>query len=207
MKKQFNLLILLAIFLVVYYLLCTKEILRIEIFLLPLLKDPSFIASYFVIVGVATWPKAICDSIAVANFPIIQSLVEPISRKRFLQRISTQIRVVLLTSFLLNFMVMLGLRKIYPSEYTSTIWAVLPLTISSVLSSSRRLYLDMLRSQSKESAIHASKIELFSFLPILVGNFLLFSNLGLLEWTYSTVLACYLGFSITLNRVNAYEKF
>ncbi len=184
-----------------------QEILRIEILLLPLLKDPSFIASYFVIVGVATWPKAICDSVAVANFPIIQSLVEPISRKRFLQRISMQVRVLLLTSFLVNFFVMLGLRKLYPSEYTSIIWAILPLTISSVLSSSRRLYLDMLRSQSKESAIRATKIELLSFLPILVCNFLLFSNLGLVEWTYCLVLASYLGFSITINRVKAYEKF
>jgi len=183
-----------------------QEILRFELILLPLLKDSSFIASYFVIIGVATWPKAICDSVAVANFPKIPTHVEPISRKRFLKRISVQIQAILLVSFALNFLVMLVLQKIYPSEYTSTIWAILPLTISSVLSSSRRLYLDMLRSQDKESAIHATKIELVSFLPTLLSSFLLVSNLGLLVWTYCVLLASCLGYFITFNRVKTYEN-
>ena len=184
-----------------------QEILRIDILLLPLLKDPAFTASYFVIVGVATWPKAICDAIAVANFPTIMSLKEPIPRSRFLQRITMQIRVVLLASFLVNFFIMLGLRKIYPSEYTTTIWAIIPLTISSVMSSSRRLYLDLLRSRSKEYAMHATKIELISFLPTLASYFLLFSKLNLLEWTNCLVLAAYLGLAMTKNKVKFYEKF
>lgn len=182
-----------------------QEILRIEIILLPLLKDTTFVASYFAIIGVATWPKAICDSVAVANFPKLQSLVDPISRGRFLHRISMQIQFLLIISFVLNFFVMLVLRKIYPSEYTSTVWAILPLTISSVLSSSRRLYLDMLRSQHKESAIHATKIELISFLPILLSSFLLLSNLGLLEWTYFVLVASCLSYLITFNKVKTHE--
>lgn len=183
-----------------------QEILRLELFIIPIVKSPLYAASFFILMGVSNWTKTICESIAIVNFKLYRNGINLFEKSLQIKRIKKQIIIVAISGTFINMIIFKSLLYFLPSAYHSIFWGVVPFTLGATFSASRRLYLDLLRSGGVVSSKRASQIELYSFLPILIATLLLFLNSSLNAWVTIWSIAAFLGLLITIGKVTRYES-
>ena len=182
-----------------------QEILKIEYLLIPLVKSPLFSASYFAIVGISSWPKAICDSVAISNFNTILK-TDTFRKSDHIRRVLFQISIILFSAILINLCVLFEVTTIFPNHYKSNLWAIIPLTLSATFSSSRRLFLDILRVKGEFEAKKATSIEIAAFIPIFAANIFLFVDISLVTWSYFVAIASLFGLLITIMKIRVHAN-
>lgn len=180
-----------------------QEILKLEYVLIPVLKSPIFSASYFAIIGIASFPKIICDSVAVSNFNILLKSDKTV-KISLINRIIIQVILILMIAILVNLFLLFQITRVFPLQYQPNLWAIIPFTLFATFSSSRRMFLDILRASGEIASRKATSIEIIAFIPILVTNFFLLSEINLIQWSYLVALASLLGLLITFMKVKKY---
>jgi len=183
-----------------------QEILRLELIIIPIIKSPLYSASFFIVVGISNWTKSICDSIAIANFKSYKSNMNPAEKFLHIKMISRQIMIVAISGTLINMIIFKFMLNFLPAVYHYIFWGVVPITLGATFSAARRLYLDLLRSGGITNSKSASKIELYSFLPILIATSMLFFDLPLNAWASIWSIATFLGLLITIWKLTRYEN-
>lgn len=183
-----------------------QEILRLELILIPIIKNPLYAASFFIVIGISNWTKSICDSIAIVNFKSYRHHMNLIEISLHIKKITRQVIIVAILGTFINMIIFRFLLHFLPSVYQSIFWGVVPFTLGATFSAARRLYLDLLRSGGAATSRDASRIELYSFLPILIATLMLFFNLSLNIWACTWCIATFLGLVITIWRLTNYES-
>ena len=182
-----------------------QEILRLELLIIPTLKSPMYSASYFIVIGISNWTKSICDSIAIANFKFYRNDMNFNEKSLQIKKINKQIMTIAISGTLINVIIFKFMLYFLPNVYHYIFWGVVPITLGTTFSAARRLYLDLLRSDGVETSRRASKIELYSFFPILIATSMLFVNLSLITWASIWSMATFLGLMITIWKLTRYE--
>jgi len=183
-----------------------QEIFRLELIIIPIIKSPLYSASFFIVVGISNWTKSICDSIAIANFKSYKSNMNSTEKFLHIKMISRQIMIVAISGTLINMIILKFMLNFLPAVYHYIFWGVVPITLGATFSAARRLYLDLLRSGGITNSKSASKIELYSFLPILIATSMLFFDLPLNAWASIWSIATFLGLLITIWKLTRYEN-
>jgi hypothetical protein len=183
-----------------------QEILRFELILVPIIKSPLYAASFFIVIGISNWTKSICDSIAIVNFKSYRNDMNFSEKSLQIKKIHRQIVTIAFSGTLINVILFRFLLHFLPNVYHSIFWGVVPFTLGATFSAARRLYLDLLRIGGVATSRGASKIELYSFLPILIATSMLFFNLSLNTWACIWSIATFLGLLITIRRLTNYEN-
>lgn len=183
-----------------------QEILRLELILIPIIKSPLYAASFFIAIGISNWTKSICDSIAIVNFESYRNDMNFTEKSLHIKKITWQIIIIAISGTFINMIIFRFLLHFLPNVYYYIFWGIVPFTLGATFSAARRLYLDLLRSGGAAASRVASKIELYSFLPILIATSMLFLNLSLNTWACIWSIATFLGLLITIWRLTNYES-
>lgn len=182
-----------------------QEIFRLELFIIPIMKNQLYAASFFIVFGISNWPKLICDSVAITNFQNYKSGMSYLEKSVHIKRISKQVMLVALTSTLVNTILFRFLLRFFPISYHPVFWSVVPFTLGATFSASRRLYLDLLRSRGIKTSKYASRIEALSSLPILLAVSTLFFNWSLSSWSWVWCISTFIGLLVTFWKISGYE--
>lgn len=177
-----------------------SDILRVENYLIPFLKPVNYSANYFVIGGLANWPRVLIDGLSTGYFPSYKSLDFEKARNLALKRVIGTISLASIAIFVVRpygdglLQACLGFR------YGHVFDLFIAFSLTVLFSSARRMYLDSFRSQGESKSRMASRFEIQSWLISATSLPIVFTNASLGTWANVSAMTSLLSLIYLIKR-------
>ncbi len=163
-----------------------SDIIRLEIFLVPLVYSANYSARYFAVAGLANWSRVLVDGLSISIFQRYTQLSFQAARKIALRRVIVTalfgISMLIAISPISTQIFIFAVGPSYESVYTLFI----SLSGALMFSSLRRMYLDAFRTHGNSNTSFASKIETLSWAISILPISLLILGIDFDTWASFT---------------------
>jgi hypothetical protein len=160
-----------------------SDLLRLEQYLVPAIKDNYFSAYYFAVGGLANWPRILIDGFATSYFQSYRNLSLTEARTIALRRARYIILGIIFVATLTLPILGYFSSNLLGSRYSNYLWIYYFMTLTVAFNSGRRLILDYLRIASDQYAKKASNYEALAGSFQLVGLLFLLLDVSLMQWS------------------------